>query len=89
MSMTLAHSKVTAQGQISIPAEVRRKLGVCPGCVLEWNEEGDKIVVRRSGRYTFEDVHRALFPEKPPRPRSLRQIKEGVWRYVKGRHARR
>jgi len=63
--MTLARSKITAQGQISVPAEVRRKLGIGPGSVLEWNEEGEKIVVRRSARYNWEDVHRALFPDGP------------------------
>jgi len=33
--MTILHSKVTAQGQISVPAEIRRKLGIGPGSVLE------------------------------------------------------
>ena len=54
--MTLARSKIAAQGQISVPAEVRRKLGIGPGSVLEWNEEGEKIVVRRSARYNWEDL---------------------------------
>ncbi|PYP88846.1 MAG: hypothetical protein DMF61_05625 [Blastocatellia bacterium AA13] len=35
--MVLAQSKLTAQGQISVPAEVRRKLGLGPGSVLEWD----------------------------------------------------
>ncbi len=86
--MTLAHSKLTAQGQISVPAEVRRKLGVGPGSILEWDEEDDQIVVRRAGRYTSEDVHRALF-RTPPRPRTVEEMKEGIRRYVKRRHARR
>ena len=40
--MAIAHSKLTAQGQISVPAKVRRKLGVGPGSVLEWDEDGEK-----------------------------------------------
>ena len=86
--MTIAHSKLTAQGQISVPAEVRRRLGISPGSILEWDEDGEKIVVRRAGRYTSEDVHRALFP-KPPQPRTLEGLKEGVRRYMKRRYARR
>jgi len=39
--MALARSRLTAQGQISVPAEIRRKLGVGPGSVLEWHEEGE------------------------------------------------
>lgn len=87
--MALAHSKLTAQGQISVPAEVRRKLGVAPGAVLEWDEEGGKIVVRRAGRYTSEDVHKALFPEGPRKRKSDEELKEGVRRYIRGHHARR
>jgi antitoxin PrlF len=85
--VAIAHSKLTAQGQISVPAEIRRKLGIGPGSVLEWEEEGEKIVVRRAGRYTSEDLHRALFPEAPE-PRTLKELDEGVRRYVKARHAR-
>ena len=86
--MALAHSKVTAQGQISVPAEVRRKLGIGPGSVLEWDEQGGLIVVRRVGQYTSEDVHNAIFSSKP-KPRSLAELKQGIARHIKRRHARR
>jgi AbrB family looped-hinge helix DNA binding protein len=86
--MALAHSKLTAQGQISVPAKVRQRLGVGPGAVLEWNEEGGQVVVRKAGRYTSEDVHRALFAHRP-RPRTVTDMKEGVRRDIKRRRARR
>ena len=85
----IAHSKLTAQGQVSVPAAVRRRLGVGPGAVLEWDEDGGAIVVRRAGRYSSEDVHRALFPKRAPTPKTLEQIKEGIRRYTRKRHARR
>ena len=85
--MPIAYSKLTAQGQISVPAEVRRKLGIGPGSLLEWDSEDEKIVVRRAGRYTSQDVHRALFATPPPR-RTLVELKEGIRQYVQGRHAR-
>lgn len=87
--MPLAHSKVTAQGQISVPAEVRRKLGIGPGSVLEWDEQGERVVVRRAGRYTSAEVHQALFPKRSARARNLDELKNGVRRYVRERHARR
>ena len=62
--MAIAQSRLTAQGQISVPAEIRKKLGVGPGSVLEWDEQNDQVVVRRAGRYTSEDIHGALFPEE-------------------------
>jgi AbrB family looped-hinge helix DNA binding protein len=85
--MALAHSKLTAQGQVSVPAAVRRRLGLGPGSVLEWDEAGKAIVVRRVGRFSSEDVHRALFPVAP-KPRTLAQFKQGIRRYV-SRRARR
>jgi AbrB family looped-hinge helix DNA binding protein len=87
--MALAHSKVTAQGQISVPLEVRRKLGIGPGSTLEWDEDGDKIVVRRVGQSTFEDIHNALFPEGPPKRRTLAELKEGIRQHMRERYARR
>ena len=86
--MTIAKSKLTAQGQISVPAEIRRRLGVGPGSVLEWDEEGESVVVRRAGQYTFDDIHKRLFPDgKPPR-KSLRELKKGIEDYVREKHAR-
>jgi antitoxin PrlF len=89
MTVVIAQSKLTAQGQISVPAKVRRKLGVGPGSVLEWDEEGEKIVVRRAGLYTSDDVHQALFPHRSPKPRTPEEVKEGVRRYIRKQHARR
>ena len=86
--MALARSRLTAQGQISVPAKIRSKLGIGPGEILEWDEDGDKIVVRRAGQYTSTDLHRALFPKGSPKPRSLHDLKRGIARYVKGRRAR-
>ncbi len=87
--MVLAHSKVTAQGQISVPAEVRRKLGIGPGSILEWEEDGEKIVVRRSARFTSHDIHKAVFPEGAPVLRTVEELKDGIRGSVRERHARR
>jgi len=87
--MALAHSKVTAQGQISVPVEIRRKLGIGPGSILEWDEDGDQIVVRRSARFTSQDIHRALFPERTPKTRTVDDMKEGIRRRIRERNARR
>ena len=85
--MALAHSKVTAQGQVSVPAKVRQRLGVGPGSVIEWDEDGDRVVVRKAGRYSSEDIHRALFAKTPAR-RTVADMKAGVRQDVAKRHAR-
>jgi AbrB family looped-hinge helix DNA binding protein len=86
--MALAQSKVTAQGQISVPVEVRQKLGIAPGAVLEWSEEHGQIVVRRAGRLTSTEIHLAIFPSEPPPSRSVAEMKAGVQRLARKRHAR-
>jgi AbrB family looped-hinge helix DNA binding protein len=86
--MAIAHSKVTAQGQISVPVDVRRKLGIGPGSVLEWEEDGNNIVVRRAGRFSSEDIHRALFGARTPETRSADELREGIRRYTRKRYAR-
>jgi AbrB family looped-hinge helix DNA binding protein len=87
-AMSIAHSRLTAQGQISVPAAVRRKLGIGPGSTLEWAEEDERIVVRRVGRFTSAEVHDAVFPTAP-RPRTLGELKAGLKTHAKRRHARR
>jgi AbrB family looped-hinge helix DNA binding protein len=87
--MPLAQSRITAQGQISVPAAIRRKLGVGPGSTLEWDEDGDRIVVRRAGEYTFADIHRVLFPNGPPPRKTLKELREGIRENIRQRYARR
>ena len=86
--MAIAHSKVTAQGQISVPVDVRRRLGIGPGSVLEWEEDGDKTVIRRAGRFSSEDIHRVLFGTRTPKTRSVDEMKNGIRHYVRKRYAR-
>ena len=87
--MSKPQSRVTAQGQISIPAEIRRRMGIGPGSVLEWEERDNEVVVRRAGKYSFEDMHRVLFPDGPPPRRSLKELKQGIEEFIREKHARR
>jgi antitoxin PrlF len=85
--MPIAQSKLTAQGQISVPAEVRKKLGVGPGSIIDWDESNDQVVVRRAGMHTSAEIHAALFAPGEPTPRV--SVKEGIRKYVRKKHARR
>jgi AbrB family looped-hinge helix DNA binding protein len=84
----ITQSRITSQGQISVPQDVRRKLGVGPGSIIEWAEDGDRIVVRRAGRHTSEDIHKALFGDEKQKPKTNEQLKEGVRQYIRKRYAR-
>ncbi len=85
--MTLAKSKLTAQGQISVPAEVRQRLGVGPGSVLEWDEQDGRLFVRRAGSYSSPEIHRALFGDAAPAERPG-DVKDAIRKYVRKKHAR-
>jgi len=88
MNVAKGLSRMTVQGQVSVPAPIRRKLGLGPGALLEWNAEGDQVIVRRVGQYSFDDVHHALFSQVPAR-KSLTDLKSGIARDIKRRHAKR
>ncbi len=84
--MPIAQSKLTAQGQISVPAEIRKKLGLGPGSVMEWDESGGEVIVRRAGRYTSAEVHEALFGTTRT-PKAKVDVKEGIRKHIRRRHA--
>ena len=87
--MKLAQSRLTSQGQVSVPAEVRRRLGLSPGSMLEWEAVGEQIVVRRSHKHSSEEVHARLFPDGAALAHRLDDMKDGIRRDVARRHARR
>ena len=87
--MALARSRITSQGQISVPAEVRKKLGVGPGSLLQWDEEEGKVVIRRVGKFSCQDMQAALFPDGPPKSLSAAEIKASIARHLKAKHVRR
>jgi len=87
--MATANSRLTAQGQISVPAEIRRKLGLGPGALLEWHEVDGEIVVRRAGRFTSADIRRALFPQGVPAGQGPVDTKAALRAHARRRHAGR
>ena len=87
--MATAHSRLTAQGQISVPAEIRRKLGLGPGAVIEWHEADGEIIVRRAGRHSSAEIHEALFSKRNGGSRRPPDTAAAIKTYVRRRHARR
>lgn len=83
VSMTVAESKLTSQGQISVPAAIRKKLGLAPGSILEWyeNEQGE-ISVKRASKYTSADIHKAVF-DTPPDPKTVEEMDESIKEHFK------
>ena len=92
--MIQAQTKLTSQGQVSVPASVRRLLGLTPGASLEWQETGDgRVVVQRVATHDTMAAHRALFGDvypafKKPKAKTFSELKQGIVRHIKARHAR-
>ena len=86
-SITL-QTRITSQGQVSVPAAIRRKLGVAPGSTLQWTLRGDEVVVKRRSAVTSLEMHKALFPDGPPKPISLKQMKEAIRQRMRDKYAR-
>ncbi len=85
--MKSIESKITSQGQVSVPARIRRKLGLTPGSTVEWCERGDEVVVRRASKYSSLDIHEAVFGA-PPARRSVEDMDEGIRSHLRRTHAR-
>jgi AbrB family looped-hinge helix DNA binding protein len=45
--------RVTIKGQVTIPRDVREKLGIVPNCEIDFKEEKDRVyLVRKTGKST-------------------------------------
>lgn len=89
--MQRAHTKLTSQGQVSVPAAVRKALHLIPGSVLVWTQDGDRIVVERATRHSTAEVHQALFAGSPPAgvpTRSLAELTLGLKQSIRQRRPR-
>jgi antitoxin PrlF len=45
---TMALAKVSSKSQIVLPAEIRRKLGINPGDLLEITEQDETVTLRKA-----------------------------------------
>ena len=92
--MLKLQTKLTSQGQVSIPAAVRRLLGLTPGATVEWLQDGSNIVVKRAASSSSSEVHAALFPAGESEPaaahpaKTLAQLKQGIAHHMRRKHGK-
>ena len=79
-------SKITAKNQLPVPAEVREKLGIGPGSVLEWEERDGEVILRRPKFSSFEELHRSVFGDRKFTPRTAEEMDEGIADYLDQKH---
>lgn len=88
--MLQVQSKLTSQGQVSVPAAIRQLLNLTPGAVLEWSEDNGRVVVARAVRHSTQEVHAALFDDGTPpvaEAKTLAELKQGIRQRMQQRHA--
>jgi bifunctional DNA-binding transcriptional regulator/antitoxin component of YhaV-PrlF toxin-antitoxin module len=84
--VSIAQSRITAQGQVSIPVGVMKQFGLAPGQVITWDDIDGQLVVQKAGQYSLEDVQRAL---KLPKGlhKTDKEIREGIKARMRAKHA--
>jgi AbrB family looped-hinge helix DNA binding protein len=89
----LARSRLTSKEQLSLPAVIRRLLGIQAGDELVWIREDDGRLLVKAGRsLTLAQIREALTTSgvRPPaKPVSLKAMKEGIAKHIKEKHGLR
>jgi antitoxin PrlF len=88
--MLQIQTKLTSQGQVSVPAAIRHILALTPGATIVWTQDNGRVTVQRAVKHTTEDAHKALFggEDTTLAPKSLQDLKQGIAQYIKQKHAR-
>lgn len=84
--MNLAQSKITAQGQVSIPVSVMRQFGLAPGEVITWGMLEGHLVIEKAGLYSLADVQSALNLPKGL-PKTDEELRAGIQARTRDKHA--
>ncbi|MGV9170953.1 MAG: AbrB/MazE/SpoVT family DNA-binding domain-containing protein [Promethearchaeia archaeon] len=54
--MIIGTSKISEKGQVTIPKEIRDKLGIRKGDKLIFDLKGDKIIIRKTGTKNVSEI---------------------------------
>ena len=53
-------ARISVKGQVTIPIEIRKKLGLKEGDKVVFMEQGNNIVILNSNRLAFEEFQQAM-----------------------------
>ena len=69
-------SSISEKGQITIPKDIRDKLGILQGDRLVFNLKGDTIIIRKSGSNTISEILKNQKPWKQSSLEFQKQLRE-------------
>ena len=75
----MPRSTITSKGQITVPAEVRRRLKLAPGDELVFQfRKGDELIVVPAKRQKINSLAGMLHHLAKPKPVSIDEMKQAV-----------
>lgn len=88
---TMKRAKPRDAARIQLPAfsEARHQLGSFLQVESEIGAEGGGTALNSAGGHSSAEIRQTLFPEGPPEPRSLVELKAGIRQHLRAKHARR
>jgi AbrB family looped-hinge helix DNA binding protein len=78
---------VTSKGQITIPKEVRERLGLEAGDRVVFVVQSDRDVLLKPAKTDVRDLHGMLY-RRGQRPRGIEEMDDGIARSIAERHGR-
>ena len=84
----MSSATVTSKGQITIPKDVRERLGLEAGDRVVFVVHSDGEVVLKPVQTDIRALH-GMLHRKAQRPRSVEEMDEGIARSLADKHARR
>ena len=80
-------AKISVNGRVTIPIEIRRRLGLKEGDKVVFVENGDNIILLNSNRFAFEEFQRDMTGEAEKAGLSseqevvdlVKRVREQIW----------
>lgn len=74
--MILDLGKITSKGQITIPAEIRKTLGISRGDRIIFEQKGDDIIIKKAEEKSLVSLLESTSPLSEKATKSMKKIRD-------------
>ena len=75
-NMILDLGKITSKGQITIPAEIRKTLGISRGDRILFGQKGDDIIIKKAEEKSLVSLLESTSPLSEKATKSMKKIRD-------------
>lgn len=75
-NMILDLGKITSKGQITIPAEIRKTLGISRGDRIIFEQKGDDIIIKKAEEKSLVSLLESTSPLSEKATKSMEKIRD-------------